>query len=93
FGLIGLEAFSHAKPVAAFRVGGIGEWLKHRENGTLVEPGNVTGLARAITELVSVPDLCRKYGLAGYELVNSKYNTTAFYNSIYQPMIDIKDGK
>ncbi|MDD4310410.1 MAG: glycosyltransferase family 4 protein, partial [Candidatus Cloacimonetes bacterium] len=36
FGLVGLEAFSKSKPVVAFDIGGISEWLKHKVNGLLV---------------------------------------------------------
>jgi glycosyltransferase involved in cell wall biosynthesis len=48
--LVGLEAARHRLPVAAFAVGGIGEWLTPGQNGHLA-PGNpptVDGLTDAI---------------------------------------------
>jgi glycosyltransferase involved in cell wall biosynthesis len=48
--LVGLEAARHGLPVAAFAVGGIGEWLTPGRNGHLA-PGNpptVDGLTAAI---------------------------------------------
>ena len=49
FGLVGLEAMAHAKPVVAFSVGGIPEWLADGETGFLaprkdtLAMGNITG--------------------------------------------------
>jgi glycosyltransferase involved in cell wall biosynthesis len=57
FALVGLEAARHRLPVAAFAVGGIGEWLTHGENGSLA-PGNpptVQGLTGAITACLRDP--------------------------------------
>ena len=38
FGLVGYEAAAHGVPVAAFRVGGIPEWLLDGVSGHLVDP-------------------------------------------------------
>lgn len=55
--LVGLEAARHRLPVAAFAVGGVGEWLTPGENGHLA-PGNpptVEGLTAAIVACLKDP--------------------------------------
>jgi glycosyltransferase involved in cell wall biosynthesis len=55
--LVGLEAAQHRLPVAAFAVGGIGEWLTSGRNGYLA-PGNpptVQGLTEAIVACLRDP--------------------------------------
>jgi glycosyltransferase involved in cell wall biosynthesis len=54
FGQSGLEAASLGIPAAAFRVGGIGEWLKECENGVFAELDNhpVESFARAMLKCV-----------------------------------------
>jgi glycosyltransferase involved in cell wall biosynthesis len=55
--LVGLEAARHRLPVAAFAVGGIGEWLTPGQNGHLA-PGNpptVDGLTGAIVACLENP--------------------------------------
>jgi glycosyltransferase involved in cell wall biosynthesis len=57
-----VEAFAHGLAVVATPVGAIAEIVKHRETGLLVEPGDVTGLALALTELLSDPELLQRLG-------------------------------
>jgi glycosyltransferase involved in cell wall biosynthesis len=55
--LVGLEAARHRLPVAAFAVGGVGEWLTPGRNGYLA-PGNpptVQGLTAAIVACLRDP--------------------------------------
>jgi glycosyltransferase involved in cell wall biosynthesis len=55
FGLAGLEAGHFGVPVAAFRVGGIPEWLRDGENGHLApgDPPTAAGLAAAIIKCLN----------------------------------------
>jgi glycosyltransferase involved in cell wall biosynthesis len=57
FGLAGLEAGFHGVPAAAFRVGGIAEWLTDGVNGHLApgDPPAAAGLARAIIACLADP--------------------------------------
>ncbi|MDD4310370.1 MAG: glycosyltransferase family 4 protein, partial [Candidatus Cloacimonetes bacterium] len=86
FGLVGLEAFSKAKPVVAFDIGGISEWLKHKVNGLLVYPGDSGKLAMAISSLLKNPELRQRYGKAGLELCKQHFNQLAYTNSLLQPL-------
>jgi glycosyltransferase involved in cell wall biosynthesis len=64
-----LEAMALARPVVATRVGGVPEVVKDGVSGFLVEPGDVEGVAHRVMYLLSNPDLSKKMGLAGQEIV------------------------
>ena len=66
------QAFASGKPVIASNVGGIPEIVKHGENGFLVNPGDVAGLADAMVQLAESPDLRRRLGEAGLELARTQ---------------------
>jgi GT2 family glycosyltransferase/glycosyltransferase involved in cell wall biosynthesis len=51
------EAFLAGIPVVAAKIGGIPELVSHDENGLLFEPGDVDGLARALSRFVDEPEL------------------------------------
>lgn len=56
FGLTGLEAGAFGVPAIAFDVGGIRTWLRHGENGWLVNAHDgVRGLARVLAEARADP--------------------------------------
>ena len=55
FGIVFLEAAACERPVVAARAGGIPDAVAEGVSGMLVEPGDVAGLARALTELLSDP--------------------------------------
>ncbi len=78
FGLIGIEAFSHQKPVIGFDVGGIGEWLKNGVNGYLIPETDIKQFAEKIEELINNPGLMKKMGKAGYDLIEKKYQKENF---------------
>lgn len=48
FGLVIVEAFSHAKPVIASRLGAMADIVKDRKTGLLFEPGNAEDLANKV---------------------------------------------
>lgn len=55
FGLVGLEAGLHGVPTAAYRVGGIEEWLAEGDNGALApgDPPTPGGLADAVVRCLA----------------------------------------
>ncbi len=66
FGYVGLEAMSLNKPVIASAVGGLRE-IFDSETALLVPPGDVTALARAITQCVDNPVFAAAMGQRGYQ--------------------------
>jgi glycosyltransferase involved in cell wall biosynthesis len=76
FGLIGMEAFSHKKPVIGIDNGGIAEWLKHNENGFLAE--NEQEFAKYIDRLIDNQQLIDQMGNNGYKMIKKKYQKENF---------------
>lgn len=74
FGLVGLEAMRHGRPVAAFRVGGIPDWLVHEETGLLAPPQDVKAYAAALELLLTDTGLARRMGLQGARRVKEKFS-------------------
>ncbi len=78
FGLIGIESMSHSRPVVAFDVGGISEWLKDGVNGCLVKHGDIQGMADALDRIAASEEDMRRMGAAGLEMVCSEYSDESF---------------
>ncbi|MFC1815842.1 glycosyltransferase family 4 protein [Thermodesulfobacteriota bacterium] len=75
FGLSGVEALAAGRPVVAFDVGGISEWLLDGYNGFLVPVGNVELLANRIGQLLQDPELSNKMGRNGAKFVRKKFSS------------------
>jgi glycosyltransferase involved in cell wall biosynthesis len=73
FGLVGLEAMAHGRPVAAFRVGGVPEWCRDGQTGLLAPRRDSAALARAIDRLLGDETLARQLGENGRALVASEF--------------------
>jgi glycosyltransferase involved in cell wall biosynthesis len=65
WGLSLMEAMACGKPVVASRAGGIPELVRNKTEGFLVRPGDVRGLADAITMLLKDPKLRNEMGRSG----------------------------
>lgn len=74
FGLVGIEAMANKRPVIAFNVGGISDWLIDGETGFLVKEGNVQELGAKIETLLDDPALSASMGEKGQKLVMAKFN-------------------
>ena len=74
FGLVGLEAMARSRPVVAFEVGGIPEWLDHEHSGLLVPVGDQQGLSTAIERLLADPALAQQLGHNGRLEVNARFS-------------------
>ena len=73
FGLVGIEAGAHGKPVVAFDVGGIREWLDDGENGFLVPRKDTLAMARAVDRLLADPALAARLGESGRRMAAEDY--------------------
>jgi glycosyltransferase involved in cell wall biosynthesis len=71
WGLSLMEAMACRKPVVATRVGGIPELVRDGVDGTLVEPGDVAGLAAAMVAMLSDDKLRSRMGSSGRERVSA----------------------
>jgi L-malate glycosyltransferase len=87
FGLSILETLFHAKPVVAFRVGGIPEVVVDGVNGFLHPFGKTDALARSIERLADSPELAREMGVRGRERAEKLFSADQIvpqYETLYR---------
>jgi glycosyltransferase involved in cell wall biosynthesis len=77
FGIVGLEAMAHARPVVAFRVGGIPEWLQEGVGGSLAEPGDVGALAGRMQSILDHPQDAARLAERGRARVAWEFSAAA----------------
>lgn len=82
FGLIGMEGMAYEKPVVAFDVGGIPDWLADKETGFLVKQKDINAMAEKISLLLKDKALAKKMGNAGRLKVERKFTSGVFINSL-----------
>lgn len=77
FGLVGLEAAAHAKPVVAFAVGGVVDWLKDGETGSCVEARDADAFARALDRYLGDEPFAAAVGRSACEHVGRSFSREA----------------
>jgi glycosyltransferase involved in cell wall biosynthesis len=88
FGMVGLEAMQHARPVVAFAVGGIPDWLQDGVNGRLIRPPSIADFAGALRQILEDPRLAEAMGRRGLELARSRFSFAQYVarlESVLQP--------
>jgi glycosyltransferase involved in cell wall biosynthesis len=73
FGIVGIEAMAHGKPVVAFDVGGISEWLMDAKTGYKVRRGDEAGLAEKINHLLEHKDEAAAMGRQGRRVAEQRF--------------------
>ena len=73
FGLTVSEAMWKGRPVVASRVGGIQDQIEDGETGRLVEPGDLAGFGRAVSELLADPHAAERMGGAAQVRVRDHF--------------------
>jgi Glycosyltransferase len=82
-----LEAMAAGLPVVATSVGGVPELATDGKDALLVEKGDSTGLAIAITRVLGDPDLRQKLGSTAREVV-LRNTPEAFFRSVMKVMME-----
>jgi glycosyltransferase involved in cell wall biosynthesis len=89
FGQTALEALSCGTPAVAFRVGGLVDTIRHKENGYLAEPFQIEDLARGIgfvledtTRHVELSYNARKTALDGFTLEHQARQYLEVYSEL-----------
>jgi glycosyltransferase involved in cell wall biosynthesis len=90
-GIFSLEAMARRKPVVAFGVGGVFQYLRDGANGILVPDIDSDALAEGIERLIERPDLRRRFGEKALQTVSERFSLTAavdatleFYRQVLQ---------
>jgi glycosyltransferase involved in cell wall biosynthesis len=91
--LVGLEGSSYGRPVVAFNVGGIPDWLRDGQNGFLVPPGDIRRLAECIEKLISDRELAENMGKKGREIIESEFSKEKYYGKLYKNFQFVIDSK
>lgn len=73
FGIVGIEAMARARPVVAFDVGGVRDWLEDGRTGLVARPGDARDLAEKVRFLLENPERARRMGERGREAAEEKY--------------------
>lgn len=74
FGKSGIDALTHGRPVVAFDVGGISDWLWDDVTGLLARPSDSSDLASKIQTLLSDGQRREVMGRSGQNLVVKQYS-------------------
>lgn len=88
-----MEYMQAGLPVIASRVGGNPELVSHRQNGLLVERGDVEGLATAILALHENPDLCETCSRIGRERIEREFSLAALVQQHLNAYGHVKDSQ
>ena len=90
-GIALLQASAAAVPIIASRAGGIPEAVIDGQTGLLIQPGDTTALAQALTKLLTQPALRHQLGQAGREYILSHFSTatmSAGNLAVYKKLLD-----
>jgi glycogen synthase len=75
--LVTLEAMAHRRAVVAANAGGLPDKVKPGVNGWLVEPGDGSALAAAISGAIDEPKKLAAFGQAGRRIVEDEFSWDA----------------
>lgn len=82
FGLVGLEAMRHGRPVAAFAVGGIPDWLADNDTGLLSPEQDVAHYAKSLERLLTDETLAQRLGAGGAARVRSQFTFEGYLDRL-----------
>ena len=85
-----LEAMACGKAVVASRVGENEKVITHKENGLLVEPGNLSELINCIEFFLKEKTLIREYGIKARRTVESNFSSNVMagnYCKVYSELL------
>ncbi len=89
FGLVFLEAMANGKPVIGPRFGAPSEFIRHGEHGLLVDPEDIAGVAQAVIDLLTSPELAAHMGQAGKQKVTQEYSYNRFCERLRQALSEL----
>jgi glycosyltransferase involved in cell wall biosynthesis len=88
FGNVTVEAMASALPVVAAHATGSRDIVRHDVTGQLVDPGNASAFADALSAYCTDPALRRAHGLAGLE-ESRKYDWDAVNSIVHDCYCDL----
>jgi glycosyltransferase involved in cell wall biosynthesis len=83
FGIVGLEAHAHGRPVVAFAVGGIPEWLDDGASGFLVPPYDIEAFADRLRACLESPTRAAAMGARGRQRVQRDFSPRSHLTRLF----------
>ena len=80
--MVGVEAMARGRPVVAFAVGGIPDWLVDGVTGILAPEADTLALGSAIANLLGDRERAEDLGRAGLERVRARYQPTQYLDRL-----------
>ncbi len=93
FGMVGIEAMSYGKPVVAFKVGAIPEWLEDGVTGFLITPYDVKEMAEKINYLLEHTDVAHQMGMRGRAKVEQEFNQETHITRLLEIYKEVMGGR
>ena len=84
-----LETMACGIPNMATDVGGIGQVIKHQENGLLVRPGDIEYMEQAIIRFFSNPEKRKRFSINAKQTIDEHYSMEAYlqnWESVYDSL-------
>lgn len=88
FGLVGLEAMRASRPVIAFDVGGVREWLDHERTGLVVPPADTAAFAAALRHLVREPGEAHAMGNLGRASYERTFRLECYLDRLERQLVE-----
>lgn len=93
FGIVYLEAMAHGKPVIGVKGQGVEDFVCSGENGLLVEPFDVEGLAGAMAAVLKDVNLAGRLGEKARRMVLENYTWTISARQVRDIYCSLLDGR
>ena len=87
-----IEAAACGRPIVTTNLPGCREIVRQGENGLLVEPRDVSGLAEALKYLLQNPKIRKKMGATGRKIAEEKYSSEHIIPQIMAVYKSCKEG-
>jgi glycosyltransferase involved in cell wall biosynthesis len=82
FGMVGIEAMHHGRPVVGFDVGGISDWLKHDMNGLLVKEQDTKAMGGAINSILEDDLFANRLAKNAFNYSRETYDFNAYIENL-----------
>jgi glycosyltransferase involved in cell wall biosynthesis len=89
FGLVIIEAMAAGKPVIASNGGAVPEIVRHGENGMVIEPGDASKLAVAISTLQREPEMAKRIAAQGHADAGQHFSIDRYLQQMTRVLFDI----
>jgi glycosyltransferase involved in cell wall biosynthesis len=91
FGRVIIEGMAAGRPVIAAAAGGVTEIVRHRTNGWLVPPRDVTALTDAIATLRAAPELADRIASQALDDVAQRFSVDAYLDQMKKMIANVDD--